>query len=93
MNLEELFVEKYKALEEKVEELEKVLNEKNKIILEGAFLMDAIRENMWIENTCADGKYICFLKSPCLFENYNKEKFDEIVRIFRLRAKENENDR
>lgn len=90
MNLEELFVEKYKELEDKVESLEKQLNEKNKIILEFACMEEDIRKDMWVDkNNCGD-KYLCFFGTPCLFEKHDKKEFDKIVRFFGLKVKENE---
>ena len=90
MTLEELFVEKYKALEDIVDKLEKELNKKNKQILEFEELKKDIRKNMWIDKGSEGVKYIHFFGSPCLFEKYDKEDFEKISRAFELKEKKEE---
>ena len=91
MSIEELFVEKYKKLEEKIEKLEEELNKKNKEILESEEIKKELRKNMCICQSMNEGKrYIYFFDSPCVWEDYNKKEFDWMIKLFDLEIMENE---
>ena len=78
MNLEELFIESYKKLQDKVKNLEEEINVKNKKILEFELFKKYVQGIMYIETSSNGKRFIRIDGSCCFFEDYRKNDFDKI---------------